>query len=188
MLRRLRAERRDGGFSLIELIIAVAIVALLAAIAIPIFRNQQMKAHESALRQEIKNVQTTITGIKAGMATPTTPFVGATLSSAINTAYPNRTKGVGLTVVYNCGYSGSGTGLQSAPGEYIIYGTNRIGAGTWTALPGAAYWIYVSQNDRWYTWAEAPFGSMLSSHTGAGSAGQECGNSGYSGGIYLTPQ
>ncbi len=43
---KLRA-RRDGGFTMLELMIAVAIIGTLAAVAIPSFRNYQWKAKRS---------------------------------------------------------------------------------------------------------------------------------------------
>lgn len=91
-------------------------------------------------------------------------------------------------IIYNCGYSGSGGNLQSAPGEYIISGFTTPGAGIWAQLAGTARWSYVSQNDTWYGPGAPPYSTMINTHTGAGSAGQECGNSGYSGGIYLNAQ
>lgn len=43
----IRTRRRDGGFTIIELMVSVAILGVLAAVAIPSFRNYQWKAKRS---------------------------------------------------------------------------------------------------------------------------------------------
>ena len=58
LLRKVREDQR--GFSLIELLVVVIIIAILAAIGIPIYLNQREKAHISSIQHTLKNVATNI--------------------------------------------------------------------------------------------------------------------------------
>lgn len=51
-------ERREGGFTLIELLVVILIIAILAAIAIPVFLNQRKKGWRSQIQSALKNAAT----------------------------------------------------------------------------------------------------------------------------------
>jgi type II secretion system protein G len=58
MTKRLHDLKR--GFTLVELLIVIIIIAVLAAVAIPKFANSSQKSKESALRAELKLMRSAI--------------------------------------------------------------------------------------------------------------------------------
>ena len=122
---KIQARRRDAGFTLVELMIAVAIIGTLAAVAIPSFRNYQWKAKRSEAFTNLSSLARTQKAYFGASETflgvaPAEP--GTTLGD-VPTTFPRNSTGI-ATEFATLGWSSEGQ-------VYFDYDTNapQLGLG-----------------------------------------------------------
>ena len=93
--RRLDSER-EGGFTLIELMVVVLIIAILIAIAIPTFLGARTRAQDRAAQSNLRN---TLAAAKT-LYTDSETYVSAS-ASALGTAEPSLTFQAGASTAPN---------------------------------------------------------------------------------------
>ena len=112
---KMRRLRKDG-FTLVEIMIVVAIIILLAAIAIPNLLRARHNANEAAAIGSLRTLSTAMESFRAAQTSPTYPADLAALAAAtppyIDAALATGTK-QGYTYVYS---------LDSA-NEYTVTGS-----------------------------------------------------------------
>ncbi len=70
------------GFTLVEIMIVVAIIALLAAIAIPNLLRARLNANEAAAQSTLKTIATAAESFRAAQTTPLYPANAAAMTGA----------------------------------------------------------------------------------------------------------
>jgi general secretion pathway protein G len=60
MALRIRTGKRRFGFTMIELMIVMAVISILVAIAVPMYQKSVVRAKESVLRQNLFSLRTVI--------------------------------------------------------------------------------------------------------------------------------
>lgn len=105
--------KNQKGFTLIELMIVVAIIGILAAIAIPNFRSYQMKAKTSEARTNLGGIKTSEESWKAEfdgyVSVAATPVNGTSVKVAwINVAAVNPGRGGGAGSFEDIGFRPAG--------------------------------------------------------------------------------
>ncbi|MFP8876424.1 MAG: prepilin-type N-terminal cleavage/methylation domain-containing protein [Myxococcota bacterium] len=119
----IKFHNRKGGFTLIELMIVVAIIGILAAIAIPNFIRFQLKAKSSEGKVNLAAIRTAEEGYMAEYGT----YIAAALSP---TAIPGASKDEWVVTSPATGADFDTLGWSPEGNVYFQYGVAINGTGT----------------------------------------------------------
>ncbi|MFT4520366.1 MAG: type IV pilus assembly protein PilA [Halioglobus sp.] len=140
-------QKSQGGFTLIELMIVIAIVGILAAIALPAYQDYIVRAKMSEPMAALAEAKTTVAEYVAangGYPTSATSFGINTADrpssdTIANLSLETPTAGEPVRVVANvalCTWDGSTCNDSSFLSFQLSGSTNSDGTMAWTCIPG----------------------------------------------------
>lgn len=118
-------HHKQKGFTLIELMIVIAIVGILAAIAIPQFNLYRVKGFKATTRSDVKNAHTAVQAWYADNRTGTPPETDTTGPAQL-VNYTAAFVSSGVRIVVDSSGNVTGTYVPVLNGSYIILSDGSV--------------------------------------------------------------
>ncbi|MBM4313343.1 MAG: prepilin-type N-terminal cleavage/methylation domain-containing protein [Deltaproteobacteria bacterium] len=122
-MKKFTVKRGQKGFTLIELMIVIAIIGILAAIAIPQFTAYKSRGYNAAAKADLKNAYTAAQAFFADNPTGTVAHADLLTSGYV----PSTANGVTVTVGTGTQVGLAMTAVSSLASPAVTYSVNAAG-------------------------------------------------------------
>jgi type IV pilus assembly protein PilA len=123
LIKKLAKKKNKKGFTLLELMIVLAIIGILAAIAFPQFSRFRQKAYMAVTKSDVKNAYTALQNYISENSTFVIPAVSATGPAALGTPYGSARVSKKVTIAVAVDGSVTGTHAEYTGYEYKLDAT-----------------------------------------------------------------
>ena len=149
--------RSGKGFTLIELMVVIAIILILALIAVPAYRNMQERAKKARAQEDMRNIATALEAFYVDWNQYPVQATAGEMSDAVKAELTGGNEGSGASI--NVSTATSVTG-ETGPISYI----NSIPDDPFN--PGHVYYYQCSDRDGpWTLWSVGPDGQTGEGYT-----------------------
>jgi type IV pilus assembly protein PilA len=120
MMKKLAKKKNKKGFSLLELMIVIAIIGILATIAIPQFFGYQRRAYMTSTKSDVRNAHTALQNYISENVSVAIPAVSATGPATLNEPYESALVSKNVTISIATDGSVTGTHADYPGYKYLL--------------------------------------------------------------------
>lgn len=159
-------SRQEQGFTLVEILVTIGIIAIISSIAVPVFINQRQKAYDAELNLALKNIASsaTVYGVEQDGFDDMDIYRRALIENKVYDKTRNVADAMIMIVCVKPDafaiagyhrkgapnghqrlvYAGSGVGISNVPRPHSVTDNPDVGPMCNSILPGTTNWVWAT--------------------------------------------